>query len=259
MRIPATTVSIELVRCPPGVNTRTGEPIPQLWVLKTEVPWELYDIFLYGLDRPEALRDLESAPDAIARPSKPYVPPDRGFGHTGYPAMGMTRAGAEGFCLWLSEAMGLQFRLPTEAEFIHLASAGTGEPLPPGVTFDNHDVFAWTSANADFTTHPVATKRPNPFGLHDMLGNVAEWVMTDGRRPVAMGGAYLDPPEDCAATASRRQDSSWNASDPQIPKSAWWLADCSWVGFRVVTEMNPGKPPTKTAPSQKTPSHKAKP
>ncbi|MCC5823228.1 MAG: formylglycine-generating enzyme family protein [Phycisphaerales bacterium] len=222
LRVPGTTVSFDLVRCP-----APGDEAGSLWVLRTEVPWELYDIFVYRLDQPQ---DDQHASDAIARPSKPYVPPDRGFGHQGYPAMGMTRSAAEGFCVWLSEVTGIPFRLPTDDEWTHLASAGGVEAFEP---IDEH---AWTADNAEFTTHPVGRKRPNAFGLHDMLGNVAEWVMTDTRRPQAMGGSYRDPPEQCTPQSMMEQDRSWNASDPQIPKSQWWLADCSWVGFRFVTE-----------------------
>jgi formylglycine-generating enzyme required for sulfatase activity len=197
IRVPGTTVSFDLVRTPASDDGS----IPPMWVLRTEVPWELYDIFTYRLDQPEA----ESA-DAIARPSKPYVPPDRGFGHQGYPAMGMTRHGAEGFCAWLSDATGIQFRLPTATEWTHLA----------GPTPDDLEAAAWTADNANHTTHPVARRSPNPHGLHDTLGNVAEWVMTDTRRPVAMGGSYREPASECRPDATMEQDRSWNASEPLV-------------------------------------------
>jgi len=231
IRVPGTTVSFEVVRCPPGEDT-DGNPIPELWTLTTEVPWELYDIYVYALDAGE-----DEGADAIARPSKPYVPPDRGFGHEGYPAISMTRGAAEGFCEWLSTKTGVPFRLPSAPEWSHLASAG-GAAFDPDES-DEVDAVAWTKANAEFTTHPVSQKQPNGFGLFDVYGNVGEWVMTDTRRPIAMGGSFRDPPEACHATASQQQARNWNASDPQIPKSRWWLADCSWVGFRFVTEQDP--------------------
>jgi hypothetical protein len=215
VRVPGTTVKFDLVRVPGSES----EGVPT--VLRTEVPWELYDVFVYGLDRPDA-----GGADAVARPSKPYVPPDRGFGHQGYPAMGMTRQAAESFCAWLSGSTGIAFRLPTQAEWSYMAG-----PAP-----EDHAAAAWSAENAGFTTHPVGRLAPNAFGLHDMLGNVAEWVSSASRLPVAMGGSYRDGPTDCHAAARAEQDRSWNASDPQIPKSRWWLADCSWVGFRFVTE-----------------------
>jgi len=218
VRVPGTTVSFELARVEtPAPDADPSGPTHAIWVLTTEVPWELYDVFVYRLDQPEG----EPA-DAIARPSKPYVPPDRGFGHQGYPAMGMTRTAAEGFCAWLSAKSGIAFRLPTADEWTAFASPA--------------DPHAWTVENAGHTTHPVARQPANQNGLHDTLGNVAEWVMTDGRRPVAMGGSYRDPATDCTPSSTQQQERSWNASDPQIPKSQWWLADCSWVGFRFVTE-----------------------
>lgn len=228
VRVPGTTVSFEMVRCPPA--PAAAEPAPSaspLWSLRTEVPWELYDIYVYRLDQA-----ADEPADAIARPSKPYVPPDRGFGHQGYPAMGMTRQAAEGFCVWLSESTGIAFRLPTAAEWTHLAGAAS----PDGVVATEET--AWTAQNAQSTTHPVGTKRANDFGLCDTLGNVAEWVLADTRRPAAMGGSYRDDPADCRPDTLVQQDRSWNASDPQIPKSQWWLADCSWVGFRFVTEQD---------------------
>jgi formylglycine-generating enzyme required for sulfatase activity len=228
VRVEGTTVAFELRTVPGGV-VQIGDQearIPELTVGTTEVTWDLYDIYLYGLDIP----DEDKSIDGISRPSKPYVPPDRGYGHAGYPAMGMTRHGAVEFCRWLSRKTGDTYRLPTKAEWMYLSSAG-GEELG-GV---------WHEDNADYATRPVAKKPANAFGLHDMLGNVAEWVAPEGgERPqdnaTAMGGSFLDMPGRCTPTAAQTQDASWNVSDPQIPKSKWWLADCDFVGFRVIRE-----------------------
>ncbi|GAB5495609.1 MAG: formylglycine-generating enzyme family protein [Phycisphaerales bacterium] len=225
--IPGTTVSFDLVRVPGGVVEvdGTAHEVPDLWVLPHEVTWDLYDIFLYELDKPESEREsVGKGADAVTRPSKPYVPPDRGLGHEGYPAMGMTLHAARSFCDWLREHTGIESRLPTKAEWVHLASAKAGE--------------VWSKENADYTTHPVMSQEPNEFGLHDTLGNVAEWVETDEKRPFAMGGSYKQPASECTPLSLQKQTSSWNASDPQIPKSKWWLADCSWVGFRFVVEVS---------------------
>lgn len=219
--IPGTVVEFDLVPV-------SMQPDRLFWVATTEVTWDLYDVYLYALDVPDG---AESA-DAVTRPSKPYVPPDRGMGHAGYPAIGMTRQAAESFCVWLTTITGLAVRLPTPAEFTAYASSSAAE--------DPQNI--WSSATSDRTTHPVATKPANNNGLHDTLGNVAEWVATEGK-PVAMGGSYLDPPEACLPESVQRQVRSWNQSDPQIPKSQWWLADCSWVGFRIVIEEMPNEEP----------------
>ncbi len=233
VRIPGTTVEFELVACPGGETTdENGQTrgIDPLWVLSTEVTWDLYDIFVFALDEADA-----GALDAVSRPSKPYVPPDRGYGHAGYPAIGMTRDAAEAFCVWLEARTGLQARLPTPEEWTFLASADQADTPAPEQDLSE---TAWFNANTDDTTQPVGRRSPNAFGLHDTLGNVAEWVMTDTGKPIAMGGSFRDAGEDCTPRSTQRQRSSWNTSDPQIPKSRWWLADCGWVGFRFVVELD---------------------
>ena len=234
VRVPGTAVPFELVRTPVGTVEldEAEQEIGSLFVLRTELTWDLYDIYVYELDEP----DGSSPADAVSRPSKPYVPPDRGFGHDGYPAIGMTRGAAEGFCEWLSLKTGLTVRLPTQPEWVYLARAGDVAAYCCGVTADTLGEVAWFMENSEHTTHPVGLKKPNGFGLLDIHGNAAEWVMTDTRRPIAMGGGYRDAAEASTTTSAQRQMSNWNQSDPQIPKSRWWLADCSWVGFRFVVD-----------------------
>ena len=95
---------------------------PPLWVMKTEVPWDLYDIFLLRQDLPDSERGLEV--DAVTRPSQPYWLPDEGFGHNGHPALAINYNGAEKFAAWLSEKTGLRFRLPSEDEWEHFCAGG---------------------------------------------------------------------------------------------------------------------------------------
>lgn len=234
-RVPGTVVPFELARCEPGVvilDDTSEHAIDAMWALTTEVTWDLYDIYVYKLDE----ADASSAADAVSRPSKPYVPPDRGFGHDGYPAIGMTRKAAEGFCEWLTLKIGVEVRLPTQPEWVHLASGGEPSDYCCGASSETLGEFAWLANNSEHSTHPVGSKAPNGFGLYDVHGNAAEWVITQTRRPYAMGGGYRDAAEDATVMSAQRQMSSWNQSDPQIPNSQWWLADCSWVGFRFVID-----------------------
>jgi formylglycine-generating enzyme required for sulfatase activity len=66
---------------------------------------------------------------------------------------------------------GYKYRLPTEAEWEYAARAGTADT--PASSLDE---VAWYGANSEDESHPVGTKKPNSWGLYDMLGNVREWV-----------------------------------------------------------------------------------
>ena len=83
-------------------------------------------------------------------------------------------------------AGGNRYRLPTEAEWEYAARAGT-----TGDRYGNLDAIAWYGDNSGGHTQPVGQKVPNAWGLHDMLGNVYEWVADwSGDYP---GGTVTDP------------------------------------------------------------------
>jgi len=136
--------------------------------------------------------------------------------------------GAATFCEWLSKATGCRYRLPTEAEWEAAARAdGAAQDL---------DAVAWTKANSEAKTHPIGKKAANAWGFHDMLGNAAEWCTAGEGKFVVRGGSYRDGPEGASATASVPANPAWNKSDPQVPKSKWWLADGGFIGFRIARE-----------------------
>lgn len=223
--IPGTLVTFEMVPVPGGPGV---EPF---WIGRTEVTWDSYDVFAFGLDSAAAPAGAGAGADAVARPSRPYGAPDYGFGHQGYPAISIARPAAEAFCAWLSARTGKRYRLPTEAEWARAAEIAVGRvPL----TVERLDALAWHAGNAGGTTHPVGTRRPDALGLYDLLGNAAEWVMSDDGTPVVRGGSYRDPASRVGPGTRAVQVPSWNERDPQFPKSRWWLSDGPFVGFRIV-------------------------
>ena len=236
--IPGTAVSWEMVFVPGGRVRVTGEDgeeelveVEGFWVGRTELPWEMYDIFVFNLD--EGASNPEA--DAVSRPSRPYIPPDRGFGHGGYPAISMTTQGATKFCEWLSAKTGRTYRVPTVAQWRLAALAGNKGPYSFGPDPEDIDEYAWTINTSPEKTQPLAKLKPNNYGLYDVEGNVMEWCR-DGENFVACGGSYINEPEDASCFSIAEQDWEWNMTDPQIPKSPWWLSDASWVGLRIICD-----------------------
>lgn len=214
--------------------------IKPFWIGRTELTWEAMDVYVYRLDEQNA-----DGVDAVSRPSKPYIPPDRGFGHEGYAAISVSLESAKGFCAWLSARTGRIYRLPTEAQWEHAARAGAprNAPLPAGITPETLGEHAWSRDNADFTPRLVATKKPNAWGLHDMLGNVQEWTIAPDGSGVCKGGSYKTPARELSIMSTSVQDAAWNSSDPQVPKSRWWLSDAPFVGLRIVCESPEARKP----------------
>jgi formylglycine-generating enzyme required for sulfatase activity len=240
--IPGTVVKFDMVPVPGGTYTindpKTGKPkqvtIKPFYIGKTEVTWDEFDVFVHKLDAPDTQKT--GGADAVSRPSKPYGAVDRGYGHKGYPAISMSYLSAQKYCEWLSAKTGKKYRLPTEAEWEYACRAGV-LPAKPITDSELLDKLAWHWGNSEDKTHKVGTKQPNAWGIHDILGNVAEWCQPmDDEVPVVRGGSFDDQPDKVHPAARKKYTPDWQMNDPQNPKSQWWLTDAPFVGFRVVCE-----------------------
>ena len=132
----------------------------------------------------------------------------------GLPAVNVSWLEANDFCRALSEAAGLCFRLPTEAEWQHACRAGGG-----GYQYGEIDDIAWHQGNSNGMPHKTGEKAPNPWGVYDMLGNVWEWCwdLYDEKRygpyRAFRGGSWAEPARSCGATCRRRSFPSFKIDD----------------------------------------------
>lgn len=106
------------------------------------------------------------------------------------------------------------YRLPTEAEWEHACRAGTTE-----ARYGPLDEIAWHRGNSGECLHEVGGRRPNDWGLHDMLGNVWEWCWdvydpeVYGSYRVLRGGGWFDEHWSCRASVRRRSHPTLRIDD----------------------------------------------
>jgi formylglycine-generating enzyme required for sulfatase activity len=154
----------------------------------------------------------------------------------GYPANCIHFQAAVKYCAWLSKLTGRKFRLPTEAEWEYACRAGGPRAKPDAKALAD---LAWFAGNSADEPHPVGEKRPNAWGLYDMLGNVGEYVVRDPNddKGLAAGGSFEDEAKDVNSGAREPYSPAWGKNDPFDPKSTnWFLYDVHHLGFRVVMD-----------------------
>jgi formylglycine-generating enzyme required for sulfatase activity len=120
-------------------------------------------------------------------------------------------------------------RLPTAAEWEYAARGGTTSGR-----YGNLDEIAWYVGNSGFNSHPVAQKKPNPFGLYDMLGNVVEW--TDTWYWVQLNQENINPKGPPTAEYKELRGGGW-WDDPDLVRASYRIrietTDLDYdIGFR---------------------------
>ena len=231
------------------------------WMGQFEITWDLYNLFVSRELDGNQISNAEDSEvnidvDGVSGATTPYVEMSFGMGIDNYPAICMTQLAAVKFCEWLSAMTGRFYRLPTEAEWEYACRAGTETAFSFGDDSSQLEEYAWYAENSNDKYQEVGSKKPNPWGLYDMHGNVAEWTLDHyiptvyGQRiagvsnPLAegqkvypktvRGGSWMDSPNRLRSAARRPSTKKWKKRDPQIPKSKWWHTDAPFVGFRVV-------------------------
>ncbi|KOH43224.1 SUMF1/EgtB/PvdO family nonheme iron enzyme [Sunxiuqinia dokdonensis] len=297
-KIPATPVDFEMVAIPGGtfkIGSPADEPyrdedegpqkevqISPFFMGKVEVSWNEYLAFYSQTGAEGRSTDTEGSRteddvDAITGPTPPYGQPDQNWGLGDRPAITMRHKAAQVYCEWLSKVTGKTYRLPTEAEWEYACRAGTETPYffegdPKdfsktklwnklfGADTTNINSYVVYDENSMAKTQPPSAVRPNPFGLKNMLGNVAEFcqdwyapdaysLLTDGVKDpkgpvsgteyVVRGGSFKSAAEEVrSADRDYTKTEAWMKTDPQMPKSIWWYSDATMVGFRVVCEFD---------------------
>ena len=193
-----------MMGCSPGDDQceKSEKPSHQVtitkgfWMGQTEVTVAAYKRFVKA-----GRREMPPAPDSNGR-----------WATGALPIVNVTWDEARDFCSWTGG------RLPSEAEWEYAARAGTAE-----AHYGKIDEIAWYRNNSGNQTHEVAGKRPNSFGLFDVLGNVSEWVNdwydkdyyqhspsqdpsgpTSGQERVRRGGSWVSEPGDAGASVRDR-------------------------------------------------------
>ena len=292
--LPSSDVTFQMVAVPAG-TLKMGSPdsekghkpdeAPQIQVKMdaffmqaTAVTWDEYNQFLSNYDRLSSLKHKVAVPrdqwaQAVTYPTPMYEieagPKLDRMGRPGkYPAVIMSQFAARQYTKWLSKRTGRFYRLPTEAEWEYACRAGSttaysfGDDIgPDGKTLAQYSWYVDDSnlKDGDPAYRKVGTLKPNAWGIYDMHGNVANWVLDaydanwykqfEGKSVgwhdvinwptrqyprVFRGGGYDSEAEDCRSAARHHSSKEMNVHDPQIPKSPHWLTDGFSLGFRVV-------------------------
>ena len=290
--IPRTEIKYTMIPIPGGTFTmgspedeedRRDDEGPQFevtvkpfWMGKYEVTWAEYKHYMSMYESIQALQRTgirkitdENEIDGFTSPSPLWNTEFTYYEGDGpkEPAATMSQFAAKQYTKWLSKISSDFYRLPTEAEWEYACRAGTKTAFHFGDDIDDLEDHCWHEENSEEVRTDCGQLKPNAWGLYDMYGNVAEWVLDqydeDGythveaeakltteqayRKPtrlfprVVRGGSWESVPEECRSASRLGSDKEWRAADPNTPKSPYWhtSSPALGVGFRLMRPLNP--------------------
>ncbi len=246
--------------------------VAPFWMADKEVTWAEYKLYMSMHDTfkqlaKEKLQPITKENEAyvITAPSNLYDPTFtfKQGADPQQPAVTMSQYAAKQYTKWISGITGEFYRLPGEAEWEYAARAGTTTPWFFGDDAKQLGDYAWYYDNASESTQKVGQKKPSPWGLFDIYGNVGEWTLDgftdDGYKALAAkknltaveaiqwptklyprvirGGGWDDDAEALrSATRQPSDDDDWRAEDPNFPQSPWWFTSepALSVGMRII-------------------------
>lgn len=267
-KIPGSNLTFKMIAVPGGkfqIGSKNvmadNDEAPQkeielspFWIEEHEVTFAEWDLYFKDNSLPQS-----KTIDGVTRATPQYIDLTWGMGRdASHPTNSMSQQAAMMYCKWLYSKTGFFYRLPTEAEWEYACKAG--DTKAPDLKTVLESGFAKDNSSGKFQL--VKLKKPNAWGIYDMLGNLSEWTIdqydpayyqkiaakdpmtTAGARypKTSRGGSYLDDASQLRCSNRIASDAKWNQRDPQIPKSRWWLTDGMFIGFRVV---RPSKQPSK--------------
>jgi len=174
--------------------------------------------------------------DRFAIASGRRLPEDQGWGRGQRPVINVSWEDAKAYAEWLSAQTGKRYRLPTESEWEYAARGKTKKDRWSGTSIESElKDYAVYIENSDNKTQPVRgdkPRKPNDYGLHDMSGNVWEWVQdcyekvneeNCGER-VVRGGSWFNGPENLRVLTR-----GWDGPDFRL----------YGIGFRLAQDTEP--------------------